>query len=404
MLKKIFKIISFYDEARWSNMSNYYPINFYKSDLTFDAKLLTHWICYITDRQMAFQRIWEVGGFVFSEMVDRVEQDRTLEILNQDNSTSFIRKEGKDGFIFKGNTSVNDNKILKERGVNSSDCATFASRYYPSDYFSILYTLDILSHYDFSLTKFIVEQFNKHNGTEDYVKRLLFSLYLLTYYEVGQPTKSELNNFKDNIQKAEKRTKKVLSILNESFEEEYGKFKKDAIFRQKRAWCSLRDYFKSPEFSQYFKNALKEEGVNEVQISQLFQLKSFQQFELPGDVWNNNSKFRECVLENTEYDRPNESFNKILRDYFEKNKEELRDCYPEQFDITFDFVPRMCDRNNCDICPIGFVKGKEKSNFKKSCINDHNLYCSVALIDCNYKVDCFENECNLIKNLMTNTV
>ena len=63
----------------------------------------------------------------------------------------------------------------------------------------------------------------------------------------------------------------------------------------------------------------------------------------------------------------------------------------------------MCESNNCDICPIGLVKGKQNSNFKKTCVNDNNLYCSVALINCNYKVDCSGNECKLIKNIMPNS-
>jgi hypothetical protein len=54
MLKKIFKIISFYDEVRWSSTTNYNLINFYKKTLDDDEKLLTHWLCYISDRHIGF--------------------------------------------------------------------------------------------------------------------------------------------------------------------------------------------------------------------------------------------------------------------------------------------------------------------------------------------------------------
>jgi hypothetical protein len=178
-------------------------------------------------------------------------------------------------------------------------------------------------------------------------------------------------------------------------------FKKEKIFNQKRAWCSLRDFFKSPEFNSYFKSALLEENIDFEKL-ELFSLKSFQQFELPGDVWNNNSKFRNCILENTEYENSKKSLNKILRDYFEKNKDSLGENYPEQFDITFDFVPRMCENNNCDICPIGLIKGNGKSEFEKICVIDTRFYCPVALTNCNYKVECFGKECDLIKNTMPN--
>ncbi len=400
MLKEIFKIMSFYDEIRWSSISNYNLINFYKYKLDDDTKLLTHWICYITDRQMAFERIWKVGGFVFSELVDTIKKEKTLELLNPDIFNTFIERK-QNGFAFKSNSIVNDNQILKQYGFKKSDYVIFSSRYYPSDYLSILYTFDILNNYDFSLTKFIVEQLQTHQDKEDYIKRILFSLYLLTYFEIGQPKKSDLSNFKNNIEKSKKRTQKVLSIINSNkkFEEEYKKFKKDTIFNQKRAWCSFRDFFKSPEFKEYFKNSLRQEKVAIKRIEQLFSLNSFQQLELPGDVWNNNSKFRNCILENTEYESSKKSLNKILRDFFEKNKNDLKKSYPEQFDITFDFVPRMCESDNCDICPIGLLKGKQNSNFKKTCVNNDNLYCSVALINCNYKVYCFGNECKLINTI-----
>jgi hypothetical protein len=400
MLKEIFKIISFYDEVRWNSISNYNLINFYKIDLDDDTKLLTHWLCYIADRQMAFERIWEVGGFVFSELTSNFKKNGNLELLNPNQSNSFIEKNEKGGYNFKSNSKAGNNSILiKSYGYKETDIVEFTPRYYPSDYLSLLFTFDILSKYDFSLTKFIAKQLNKHREKDDFIQRILFSLYLLTYFEIGQPKKTDIDNFKKNIKKAEIRTEKVLSILNETFDNEYENFKKDTIFNQKRAWCSLRDFFKSPEFNVYFKNSLKKE---EVDTSQLFSLKSFQQFELPGDVWNNNSKFRNCILENTEYKDSKKSLNKILRDYFEKNKDDLDNSYPEQFDITFDFVPRMCENNNCDICPIGLLKGNENSNFEKICVIDTKYYCPVALTNCNYKIDCFGKECELIKNTMPN--
>lgn len=400
MLKEIFKIISFYDEVRWNSTTNYSLINFYKANLDFDTKLLTHWLCYIADRQMAFERIWEVGGFIFSELSTDYKENENLEILNPNQSNSFIEKNGKDGYAFTSKSKVIDNLILiKSYGYKGTDIVKFTPRYYPSDYFSILFTFDILSKYNYSLTKFIAEQLNKHREKDDFIHRILFSLYLLTYFEIGQPSKTDIADFEKNIKKTEIRTKKVLSILNETFEEEFVIFKKETIFNQKRAWCSLRDFFKSPEFNVYFDSSLKNEDID---TSKLFTLKSFQQFELPGDVWNNNSKFRNCILKNTEYENSKMSLNKILRDYFEKNKVDLGNSYPEQFDITFDFVPRMCDNNNCDICPIGLLKGIENSNFEKTCVMNDKLYCTVALTNCNYKIDCFGNKCDLIKNTMPN--
>lgn len=399
MLKKIFKIIAFYDSIRWDSTLNYNLINFYESTLDDDIKLLTHWLCYITDRQMAFERIWDVGGFIFSELANSFKEKRDLQILNPNLSNSFIGKDEKGGYTFKSISKVRYNPILLESyKYKETDIVKFTPRYYPSDYFSILFTLDILRRYNFSLTKYIAIQLKKHLEKDDFVQRILFSLYLLTYFDIKQPSKTAIADFEKNIKKAEIRTQKVQTILNETFDAEFNKFKKDKIFKQKRAWCSLRDFFKSPEFSVYFKNALISENID---TSRLFSLKSFQQFELPGDVWNNNSKFRNCILEDTEYENSKKSFNKILREFFNKNKNDLINCYPEQFDITFDFVPRMCENNNCNICPIGLLKkSNEKSNFYKTCVNNTHLYCSVALTNCNYKIDCFGKECKLLEILV----
>ena len=401
MLKEIFKIISFYDKVRWNSISNYNLINFYKTDLSDDTKLLTHWLCYISDRQMAFERIWEVGGFVFSELTDKFKENGALNLLNPDFPNSFIKTNRKGGYTFISNSIVDGNSILKKSyGYNETDRVKFTPRYYPSDYYSILFTFDILREYNYSLTNYIAVQINRYKEKDDLIQRILFSLYLLTYFEIGQPSKTNIADFNENIEKSKNRAIKVKAILNDSFEKEFENFKKEIIFNQKRAWCSLRDFFKSPEFKLYFKNTLREENIDFEELK-LFSLKSFQQFELPGDVWNNNSKFRNCILENTEYEKSKKSLNKILREYFKKNKDNLGDSYPEQFDITFDFVPRMCENNNCDICPIGLIKGK--NDFEKTCVMDTRFYCPVTLTNCNYKIECIGKECDLIKNIMQNT-
>ena len=397
MLKKIFKIISFYDKIRWDVPLNYDVSNFFRSNLSEDTKLLTHWLCYISDRQMAFQRIWDIGAFVFSEMAENIKLRKNLKLLNPNYPNSFIKKNENGGYCFISNSFVKENNILKSYGFTSNDYVTFTPRYYPSDYFSILYTFYILQFFDFSLTKYIFEQFKKYQFYEDYIKRILFSLYLLSYFEIGQPSKLDISDFQKNISKAKKRTEKVFHILNNSFEKEYNSFSNQLIFNQKRAWCCLRDFLKFPDLVTEFKVSLKKEGITNKQLKKLFSLKSFQQLELPGDVWNNNPKFRNCILENSEYKFSKKSLNVILRDFFEKNKIKLENCYPKQFDITFDFVPRMCMNNNCDICPINFVKNSSNSNFLKTCVNDKSLFCSVALINCNYRTKCYGSQCELLK-------
>src|SRR4030042_2223701 len=95
MITKIFAITDFIDKARWGNKENYNLINFYDTNLSNDVKILTHWLCYIADRQMAFERVWNVGGFVFSEIADQITKKRDLELLNPQHpqKSFFIKRD-----------------------------------------------------------------------------------------------------------------------------------------------------------------------------------------------------------------------------------------------------------------------------------------------------------------------
>ena len=70
-MKKKFEIINFIDSCRWDAecANNIGLINYAHEEMSDDLRLITHWICYITDRQMPFEQIWEIAGFVFSDML-----------------------------------------------------------------------------------------------------------------------------------------------------------------------------------------------------------------------------------------------------------------------------------------------------------------------------------------------
>ena len=202
-------------------------------------------------------------------------------------------------------------------------------------------------------------------------------------------------DYNKELARAESRANQVLKIINDnnSFSEGFDSFKNETIYNQKRAWCSLRDFFKSPEFRCYFFDSLKEYDYYNIALLEDKALLS--QFELPGDVWNNNPKFRSCILRGTKYPKKRtDSLAKILRDIY-KN-EYISVGYPEQFDITFDLVPRMCEKDNCDICPYGIINNKN-NEFEKICIQDSAYYCPILLTSCNYKMECKGDECDLLK-------
>ena len=395
-LSKIFEIMSFFDHFRWSSEENYNLINFFKSDLDDDTKLITHWLCYVTDRQMPFKIIWDVGGFVISELITEIKENKTINCLNPSSDNSFIGKEDSEKkYYLISKTDANKLIINNYPNYIESNKVKFKSRFFPSDYLAILYTIVFLKDYNFRLSSFIKEIYLTHKDNTDFIQRMFFCLYLVTYCNIGQPKSDNIGLFCQNIRSAISRKREIRQILDNKnkFNKLFNVFRRDRIYKQKRAWCSLRDFLKSPEFKIYFKNALREEEVDDGDFNRLFSRAALTQLELPGDVWNNNSKFRRCILKNTDYENNRESLNKILRKFFNKNPNVAG--YPEQFDVTFDFVPRMCEQNNCDICPINKIDNN-KNNFHKICLADEQKFCAVALVACNYKNNCIgKNECKI---------
>ena len=395
-------------------------INFYSKKLSDDDKLLTHWLCYIMDRQTGYKRIWDVAGFVVSDLVHniRLSSDMRLQLLNPSNSIKayFIKasdykwkkkysdKLSRAKYILVARHKADNNKILEKYKFAGETNPYFRSRFYPSDYKSILCTLDILRKYDFSLANYLCQVIRKNISKEPIVPKILFALYLLTYYEVGKTSASDIE-FNSMKSEARKRGKKVLKILkdNKEFIKKYENFMEGEVFKQKRAWCALRDYFKYPELKRCFFNSLKTHGLQQ-QVKVLRKKKILSQFELPGDVWNNNPKFRNCILKETSYESDPKykrnkrmMMNRLLRKIYKDEGIKVADGYPEQFDVTFSFVPRMCSESNCSLCPYGKDSGVGGEDLDKICIQDPDKFCPVALICCGYKNYCNPDSCKLLE-------
>jgi hypothetical protein len=355
---------------------------------------------------MPFERIWDVGGFVFSDLVSCYQKKEPVSnLLEPDKSNSFFRtskkkkerkdekeqKNEKETYEFIGRTEPNE--IIRERYQDAIDKdkgkVKFKSRFTPTDYYCIYTTLDILKKdYKRSIFYFMSTIYEKNKGKQDIIRRILFALHLLTYHEIGQPKVEELKTGK----MIDERAKKVKDILENHFDAEFEAFQRGKIFQSKRAWCGFRDFLKSSEFNQSFKKTIGSECVGI-----LCKEESLAQFELPGDVWNNNTRFGKCVLKGAGYEGDKRSFNHILRAHYDEHLKGGNDTgYPEQFDVTFDFVPRMCEKENCYICPIDNID--KKNSWEKTCVENKEKYCSVALIGGNYESPCQGKEnCKLHK-------
>jgi len=367
-LIKIFKTISWLDSRRWKTAENYNFINFFRGGLTNCEKILAHWICYITDRQMPFETVWEKGGYVFSELVYEYSRNGLppQQTLNK-YYEKYQDEKGKERFRFK--STHND--------------VTFASRYVTYDYQNILQTLEVLDYqkYKRNIVAYIIDIMQRFRGKDDLLVRVACGLYLLTY---------QLDRRKANSEK--------FIINNDEFERKLKKFKKTSTNGKKRLWCCIRDY-KKGLYNEIFKNAIKEVAPNNAEeLIDVWDKLPMDQIELPGDVWNNSPLFKDNLFANVlEIDSIPKSWkmSQIIRELYNqlKGSEEINGFYPEQFDVTFDFVPRMCSKKLCKVCPFG------KDGVELICIPSKDKYCPVALLSCGYISICNEENCILKKGI-----
>lgn len=366
-LAKIFQIVSWLDSRRWNAEENYNFVHFFRSDLTNCEKILTHWICYITDRQMPFEIVWDKGGYVFSEMVYEFSRSNLSpqQVFNK-HYEKYQDKKGKERFRFKSANNV-----------------TFASRYITNDYQNILQTLEVLNYqkYKRNIIVYIVDIIRRFQREEDLLIRIACALHLLTY----------------QLNRGEANSEKIIGILDDdnTFNGMLKEFKRTSTKGKKRLWCSVRDY-KKGLYHEVFKEAIKEIANNNAkELIKRWNSLPMDQIELPGDVWNNSPLFKDNLFANVlDMNSIPKTWRmpKIIRELYNqlKNNEEIKDFYPEQFDITFDFVPRMCNKKLCNVCVFG------RNGVGLICIPTQDKYCPVALLSCGYIAKCVGNQGNCI--------
>lgn len=402
-LEDKFKIISFLDKARWNNKENYGNMELVdevKND--FESKILTHWLSYIEDRQTDYRKVWKIGTFAISKIVKLYRNDnKSVKDLMGDLSEKSLYQ--KDTNVFLLDTTEED-EIMREQFKNyySKDGKKlyYSLRYPDADYYSIYRTLKILQEVtkNKSLIEYLAKAINTYmekNKTineEELVKVMASALYYLTYYVEKDKNEKVViidkeNFFNDLIDK--------YSFIEKFYSKGNVNSKK---YNSKRLWCSLRDYIKSPRFKEKFKESLLgyiENKEYKKIINGLFEKGIEKYLELPGDVWNNNPEFRECIFEE-DIDKKGK-LNKRLRELYKEEKNKMPDWYPEQFDVTFNLASRMCRNNNCNICPFSIWRkeneGKERNVLKTiegicKYNKDKDSFCTVALTLCGYKVKC----------------
>ncbi len=356
-LIEIFKVISWLDDKRWNHeRADVFPDIFVEKVIKTEKleprqKILIHWLIYITDRGKRADVLWEKNTPKIKELVVRYFADGLSE---KEEVKKLCEKHEK------------ENKI----------------RAFPADLESIKRTLTLLLEYDKDIISFITRKLSKWetNYPEEFCPRIAFSLYLLSYKGVGSLAKSKMlrEQNQDGLNEEMKDVKDALSD-NDKFEKQFERWYGQRW--HKRTWAALRDYKKFRPLRDTFIT-----GIN-VQTNKDIWRKDFtKQLELPGDIWNARF-FKNCI-------RPiakkmgikGSEAPKVARALWEKIRSKCPESYPEQFDISFDFTPRMCEKNLCAICPFG------SNGAKLICIPTEDKYCPVALTCCGYIVKCDGNQ------------
>jgi len=374
-LKIILRTFSQLDEIRWNTSSNYNLINYCRDDLTADEKLLTHWLSYIMDRQMPFQRIWDIGGYVVSHLV------RAFTATPEESVRDIVER-----YIKKGQSialecpRVQSSDRLARYGSNAR-YVQFASRYMPEDAVLIYRTLGILDRISGrSLAGFVGKIIECKDDHAKAIRKLAAALDAMTYSAAGAVRISEFSA---------RMRQETMRIAKFQLDSKYDK----ELFGRKRLWCSLRDYLKSPEFNDVFTASLSEAGVENAKKwhrSDTRLRAALQALELPGDTWNNADVFRNGLFRPyLENERKSWDMPRTIRAIHEELSETAEaSFYPEQIDVSFDFVPRMCQRDMCDVCLFG-------EGIRKTCHQQKGILCPVALYSCGYRHICQPTNCEL---------
>jgi hypothetical protein len=329
-LRLVLETFSRLDDIRWQDAGNYNPLNYSHDDLTPDEKLLTHWLCYIADRQTAFRRVWDVGAYVISDLVRRYTREPQTDVR------SLLYRylpDRKAGLRLACDLHRADERLRRYRIEKSP--VEFSSRYMPEDLVLMYRTLRVLDAVGGrSLSRYIAASISESGDRRGCIRSIASALDDLTYSAGGTVSATEFESALERVDGEAARFSRRPDVDR-------------PLLGRKRLWCSLRDYLKSPDFNAQFAAGLTSAGIPDPEtwdrrhptlVAALVAL------ELPGDVWNNAPIFRQGLFNPyvrrvpRTWDMP----RTIRRIYELLIRDRPLRFYPEQLDVTFDFVLLCC--------------------------------------------------------------
>ncbi|MCX6639624.1 MAG: hypothetical protein NTW14_03965 [bacterium] len=133
-IRNIWEVFAWLDKCRWSadtNSSSINYINYKYPDMRPEQKILTHWLSYITDRQMGFRLIWDKGSYVLSEIVHQYTSQTgksSQEVLRNHIKTSNVESDHEQNkySIFIEIKNDNSNLLEEVYGAKKGETVTFS--------------------------------------------------------------------------------------------------------------------------------------------------------------------------------------------------------------------------------------------------------------------------------------
>lgn len=389
-LARVWPIVKWLDDARWnaSASGSLIPGPIFAS-LAPSSQILTHWLCYITDQQRKWEPVWIYGGQVFAEIVQQYKETRsaqdTLKLLSSFTESNGPRKVD----TFKSKQQTLDGKKIAYRPR------------YGTHMLSISRTLNSLNDFENNIAAYLyantVFVFRRSSHTDDsYTLRTVFLLSLLSYEGILTGMTSfhiQREEFIEILERDRQWLNKLLQSEPE-LEKYYHQWIKNRFI--KRLWAAFRDYVKPGSFHEpIFLEALRQAGATQF-INMLEQDRKsvLHSLEVPGDLWN--LRFFQRLFG----DKISSASH--LRYCWKRLRAEGRlsdDFYPEQFDMSFDFTPRVCDRRLEYLCPF-----RDGSELKRLCLGNsgRGQPCPVTRILCGYESQCSPVGCPVAEGVLEN--
>ncbi|MHA1438976.1 MAG: hypothetical protein ACTSPD_15500 [Promethearchaeota archaeon] len=355
--KNIIKALDTLDLIKWLNFNFHIDSreldNIYKNFKNDDPELIvfTHWITYINDRMKKVSiKLWEKWVNFFGYIIIRYK----TEISDFKDFKEFKDK------IKEIRDAIEPNRNIKQ--------------IYPQDWANIVYTLWILGKfYNKSFLTFIDKAFENLRAIEKNKSELVFLGFFLTLLSYSAADKNgNLNTSYEKLTSFFKNFKNIGGDKEKIFFSyrnlNWNNWLSNKRYNSKRLMACLRDLIRAKFFIKQFKSIEKQHIE---QYPNLFSKKGINWFsldpndlELPGDRWNIRfflpAVIKVCSFKIKRYDNASRMTREIydsLKSIALKNKIIISnkdfEYYPIDMDFTFWFVPKFCEKNNCDNCPFG---------------------------------------------------